>query len=164
MGGGGGGVNRKSKDLRVDTYAMTEQKITSWNETYSTGFSQVNKITFPIFSRHEVMYLPCFGICTIPRGIANLYLLQLQSIEFKTRCMLRRKRLTKVLHSRLDFIIIRSEKLMYNKKLLCMHLYTLPCILFCHVVLKNFTIGQHEHYVKMPKQQFCWPSGEFYVQ
>ena len=36
---------------------------------------------------------------------------------------------------------------------------TLPCTLFCHVVLKRFTIGQHVLHLELCKQQFCWPSG-----
>ena len=37
----------------------------------------------------------------------------------------------------------------------------LPGTLFCHVVLKRFTIGQHGQHFVLPKQQFSWPSGGF---
>ena len=34
-----------------------------------------------------------------------------------------------------------------------------PCTLFCNVVLKRFTIGQHEQHFELTKQQFFWLSG-----
>ena len=40
-------------------------------------------------------------------------------------------------------------------------LYQFSCTLFCYVVLKQFTIGQHERHLEQPKQQFFWPSGGF---
>ena len=37
----------------------------------------------------------------------------------------------------------------------------LPCTFFFHLVLKCFTIGQHECHFELPKHQFCWPSDGF---
>ena len=41
---------------------------------------------------------------------------------------------------------------------------SLPYILFSHVVLKRFTIGQHERQSEVTKQQLCWISGGLPIQ
>ena len=38
---------------------------------------------------------------------------------------------------------------------------SLPCTLFCQVVLKRFTIRQNKCHFGLLKQQFCWPYGGF---